>query len=78
MPSVILSLPAAIGLCFALLVFLSIFLSNISFQAQPAALIIKDPITNISEKKIKFFKSGFAIAIPQVHGHARSKAPVGV
>ena len=78
MPSLILSLPAAIGLFFVLLVFLSICLSNISFQAHPAALMMNDPITNISVNWIKYIKSGFAIAMPQVHGHARSKAPVGL
>jgi len=40
--------------------------------------MMNDPRTSMIEKDIKDIKSGFAIAIPQVHGQARSKAPVGL
>jgi hypothetical protein len=77
-PSRTVSLPEAIGLFLVLLVFLSIFLSKISFHAHPAALKINDPIN----KRIVYLKksknAGFAMITPHKQGHANNNAPVGL
>ena len=64
------------GLEDVLIIFLSIFISTISFIIHPALLIKNDPIKK-SMYNLKFI-SVFNNDSPNQHGHIKSKKPIGL